>query len=93
MRRADPLPTATPQREARLQSHSEAECDEWLAFFTEALASLTHRLARDTDDRGEAHGGPYEHEYSLLRALPERILELPGPLARRLWKPVLEMGP
>ena len=75
------------------EARDKNEREDWLAFFTEALDSLVRRLVRDRDERhDEAHGTPYGHEYSLLRALPERILQLPRDRSRELWEPLLALG-
>ena len=75
------------------EARDHNERADWLAFFSQALESLVRRLVRDRDDRrDEAAGTPYEHECPLLRALPERILQLPRDRGRALWEPLLVLG-
>lgn len=75
------------------EARDQSERADWVAFFRQALESLVRRLVRDRDERrDEADGTPYEHEYSLLRALPERVLQLPRRSGRVLWEPLLVLG-
>jgi hypothetical protein len=71
-----------------------SERDDWLAFWQQSVDCMAKRLREDIDPkRQEVDGTPWESEYHLLHELPARIVQLNGPQAALLWRPVLDLGP
>ena len=74
-------------------AHDQGERAEWIEHWHQSVKALVRRLQRNIDPQdGEVEGTPYEPEYALLRALPERIIQMRPDEARAVWEPILALG-